>query len=313
MSDKPENTNATRWAPFIAHELLHLWSGGAIKYAEQEYWFSEGFTDYYANVICARSGLISEQDSIERLRRASESYLKNCGVTSIRQAGDAGSHNSALQYGGGSLVAAVLDIRIRRLTNNAKSLDDLMRQMYKEFGKTGERYTIEDVVRIAGGVTGTEHSDFFDKYVLGTDELPLEEYFGYIGLDLEKEIGEVLPSRNYVIHGLLGIQSLTRTPEGLIIRRSQDAGYRDEDNLVAIDGEPVKTFRDLQVMAKEFSPGDKVEPSLLRGGKRITMELALGGEGKEPSIEREVEVSIGKKTRLDSSQEALLSAILGGM
>jgi hypothetical protein len=66
-------------------------------------------------------------------------------------------------------------------------------------------------------------------------------------------------------------------------------------------------------MAKEFSPGDKVEPSLLRGGKRITMELALGGEGKEPSIEREVEVSIGKKTRLDSSQEALLSAILGGM
>jgi len=306
MGDEPNEVNIERWAPFIAHEVFHLWNGKAIEHTGHENWFSEGFTDYYAMVMCARSGLISEEEFIQRLRRASERYFTKSGQRSIREARD-----YELQYAGGSLVAACLDIQIRKLTNNIKNLDDLMRQMYHEFGKTGKEYSMEEVIRIANGITRTDHAEFFTRYIEGTDELPLEEYFGYMGLDLRKEILEELPDQDYVIHEMLHIMSLRRTQQTLLIRRSQEAGYQDEDLLTAIDGTPVGSFKDIQTVAKRLKPGDTIEVALLRGGRDITMEITLGGEGQQVPLSRRVEVSINKKARLDSSQKAILSGITG--
>ncbi|MEJ2704988.1 MAG: M1 family aminopeptidase [Sedimentisphaerales bacterium] len=311
MGDEPNKSNVERWAPFIAHEVFHLWNGQAINYVGQEYWFSEGFTEYYSNVISTRIGLINEQHFIQRLRRAGESYYQNVGQVSIRKAGDSETRNSALQYQGGSLVAASLDIRIRKATNNTKGLDDLMRQMYQEFGTTGKKYTIEDVERIVYEITGKDHTQFFERYVCGTDEMPLEEDFGCIGLDLEKQVLEELPDPGYVIHRLLRIQSLSQTSEGLIIRRSQDAGYRDDDILQAITGTPVETFKELQRMATKWKAGDKIELTLMRDKKQIKIKVTLSGEGQKVPLEREAKVTIVKKSQLNSSQKAILSGIIG--
>ena len=185
LGDEPKKENIEQWAPFIAHEVLHLWNGQFIEHTGHENWFSEGFTDYYAMVMCARSGVISEQELIQRLRRASERYCTKSGQRSIREARD-----YELQYAGGSLVGACLDVLIRRSTSNGKSLEDLMRRMYDEFGKTGKKYALEDVVRIVNGITRPDRAEFFARYVEGKDELPLEEYFGYMGLDFRKEITE---------------------------------------------------------------------------------------------------------------------------
>ena len=311
MGDEPNKSNIERWAPFIAHEVFHLWNGQVINCARQEYWFSEGFTEHYANVISTRIGLIREQDFIRRLRGACESYYQNVGQVSIRQAGDSESRNSALQYQGGALVATSLDILIRKATNNTKSLDNLMRQMYQEFGTTGKKYTIEDVERIAYKITGKDHTPFFEKYVRGTEEIPLEETFRWMGLDLEKKIMEELPDRGYVIHKLLRINSLGRTSKGMIIRRSQDAGYKDDDILLAIAGTPVETFKDLQKITKGWKPGDKVELTLLRNNKKIVMDLTLGGEGERIPMERGVSVKVEKKPTLSRSQEAILFGMIG--
>jgi predicted metalloprotease with PDZ domain len=311
MGDEPSKDNVERWAPFIAHEVFHLWNGKAINYAGQEYWFSEGFTEYYANVTAARIGLIGERDFLQRLGRACESYYQNVGQVSIRKAGDSESRNSALQYQGGSLVAATLDIRIRKAKDNTKSLDDLMRQMYDEFGTTGKKYTIEDVERIACEITGKDYTQFFEKYVRGTDEMPLEEDFGWMGLDVEKQIMEELPDRGYVIHKMLRIQSLGRTSKGMIIRRSQDAGYQDDDILLAVAGTPVETFKDLQRMATKWKPGDEIELTLVRNQEQIKMEMALGGEGQQVPLEREVKVTIVKRPQLNSAQKAILSGMIG--
>ena len=306
MGDEPNEENIERWTPVIAHEVLHLWNAQVIGHDGHENWFSEGFTDYYAMVVCVRTGLIDEQEFIQRLRSSSEHYFTKSSRKPIREARD-----YELQYAGGSLVAASLDIIIRNSTNNTKSLDDLMRNMYQEFGKTGRKYTIEDVVRIANGITQTDLTEFFGKYVEGTDELPLEEYFGYMGLDLRRQTTEELPERDYVIHEMLHIMSLRQTQETLLIRRSQKAGYQDDDLLTAIDGTPVGSFRDIQTVAKRLKPGDEIEVALLRAGKKVALELDVGGEGQRTPLERKVEVTINKKARLNSSQKAILSGITG--
>jgi PDZ domain-containing secreted protein len=95
------------------------------------------------------------------------------------------------------------------------------------------------------------------------------------------ESEEDLPGQDFLIHKMLKIQSLTQTNEGLIIRHSENAGYQDEDILIAMAGTPVKTFDDMCRVAKDWKPDDEVELTLLRGGKEIKMKVRLGGKDEE--------------------------------
>ncbi len=306
MGDEPNEENEEQWAPLIIHEVLRLWNGQAIEHTGRENWFSEGFADYYSMIMCPRLGLKSEEDFIQRLIHVSKRYFTKLGQSPIRETPD-----YELRYTGGSLVGLCMDIQIRKATNNARSLDDLMKQMHQAFGKTGRKYSMDDVVSIANSITGTDHAEFFESYVAGTDELPLEELLGYIGLDIKKEVTEELPARYYAVHVLLKMVWLGQTEEGLTIKMSEEAGYNDGDNLIAVAGIPVKTIKDLQIVAKTLKPADKVTLTVLRDGKETNLDITLGGEDQPPAFERKVEVSIEKKVDLDSSQKAILSGIIG--
>jgi RNA polymerase sigma factor (sigma-70 family) len=302
------------WTPFIGRELFHVWNGQAISHSGQEDWFSEGFTNYYSELIHARLGWTKESDFLKRMERACRLYLSNQGQLSIRDAGNSKLHD--LVYEGGSLIGIALDLQIRKLTDNKKSLDDVMKQMYQQFGLTGKKYTMQDVIEIVNEITGENFEEFFGKYVSGTERLPLEEYFSYAGLDVQVKLGEELPSRGHVIH-TLHINSLTQTNEGLIIHRSQKYGYQDEDNLIAMNGVPVKTFDDMRKAAKGlpsnevkgWKPGNKVELTILRKGEKVTTSV-LGGTSEELRTERDVTVTITKRKDITDSQQAILLGIL---
>ena len=297
------------WIPLVGHEVFHIWNGTAITFAEQEYWFSEGFTEYYSRIISARLGFTSDDDFLKNLERTCELYLSKQGELSIRGAGTDKSANMDLVYQGGNLIAAALDVRIRKLTQNQKSLDDVMKQMYREFGVTGETYTVKDVIRIVSDIANEDFEPFFRKYVSGTERLPLAEYFEDAGLNIEM-IGR-LPDLRYVLKKMLRIQSLTQTPMGnLIIHKSP--AYQDEDDLVAINGTPVNTFNDIRGIAKGWSTGDVVKLTLERDSETITLPVTLGGTSEKPPIGLDLaSVTISKMTNSTSLQRAILSSILG--
>ena len=53
---------------YFAHEHFHTWVGGKIRNDKQEelnYWWSEGFTDYYSRVLALRSGGLSIEKFID--------------------------------------------------------------------------------------------------------------------------------------------------------------------------------------------------------------------------------------------------------
>ena len=297
------------WIPLVGHEVFHIWNGTAITFAEQEYWFSEGFTEYYSRVISARLGFTSENDFLRDLEGSSELYLSKSGELSIRGAGGDKSANMDLVYQGGNLIAAALDVRIRKLTQNQKSLDDVMKQVYQEFGATGETYTIDDIIRIVSDITGENFEPFFRKYVSGTERLPLAEYFEDAGLNIVMDGG--LPDLRYVLKKMLRIQSLTQTSTGnLIIHKSPP--YQDEDDLVAINDTPVNTFNDVRGVAKDWGTGDVVELTLERDGETITLPVTLGGTSEKPPIGLDLaSVSISKMADSTNFQRAILSSILG--
>ena len=304
--------NRQSWAPLVAHEICHIWNGKAIGFSTQEYWFSEGFTEYCSKISCVRLGIISEDDFLRDLERKWELYLSKQGDLSIREAGENKSANRNLVYEGGSLIAAALDFQIRTFTENRNSLEDVMTQMYREFGLTERKYTMDDIVRVVNQIAGKNLQPFFEKYVAGTERLPLAEYLKDAGLDVEIEFGEKLPNLGHILFQMLHIYSLGGpTGGGMFIHRSPQ--YEDDDNLIGIDGTPVKFFDDIRAVAKAWKPGDVVELTVERKGKKVILPITLAGDPSEkPPLEAgPIDVRITKRTDTTELQRAIWAGMLG--
>lgn len=306
VGGKLDEASKRFWVPLVGHEVFHAWP---IQFKEQEYWFSEGFTEYYSHIASARLGFTTESDFLQNLERVCEMYLSQQGELSIREAGKNKGNNSGLVYQGGSLIALALDVQIRKLTQNQKNLDDVMKRMYSEFGATSETYTMNDVIRIVSDITDVDFEPFFNKYVSGIERLPLAEYFGGAGLEVHVE--EELPDIDYVRKEMLGIQSLTQTPVGnLIIHKSPT--YQDGDDLIAINGTPVDTFNDIGRVAKGWKSGDVVEVTLKRNAEEITLSVRLGGTSEKLPLETGIiDVTITKNADSTTLQRDIWSGILG--
>ena len=301
------------WLPLVGYMVSALWIGGqALNFREQEYWLSAGFTGYYSDIVSVRLGLASENDFLRSFERRWESYLSRQGELSMREAGKDKSANRELVYDGGSLVAAALDLQIRSLTQNRSSLDDVMKQMYREFGLTDITYTMNDVIKIGSQITGKDFRPFFHKYVAGTERLPLEEYLKDAGVDVEIDFGERLPSLGYILFEMLHIHSLGGpTGGGMFIHQSPQ--YQDNDELIGINGTSVKTFDDIRKVAKDWKSGDVVELTLEREGKEIILPITLAGDPSEkPALEAgPIDVTIKKKTDRTGLQRAIWLGMLG--
>ncbi len=86
------------------------------------------------------------------------------------------------------MLGFLLDILIRDRTDDEHSLDDVMRAMNEEFGKTGKGYRDSLDVRLtAEKVAGGSFQGFFDRYVAAADPPPYREILAKAGLDLRAD------------------------------------------------------------------------------------------------------------------------------
>lgn len=179
-----------RWGNTLAHELFHAWNGHAIRGADYatSQWFSEGFTEYFANLALVQEGLITKDLFIKKMENHLGLYLyfKEAPAFDGATLKEAGSRKGRYRlgvYNGGWAVAFSLDVLIRSETNNRKSLVNFMRLMHERFGLTRRQYRYEDLVSLASETSGRNLDDFFKKYVEGKESLPVQDYLKQIGLN----------------------------------------------------------------------------------------------------------------------------------
>jgi len=71
--------------------------------------------------------------------------------------------------------------------------------------------------------------------------------------------------------------------EGIVGQFAEEAGLKEKDVVVGVNGETVKTTADLQEKISRYRPGDKIEVSYLRKGKNEKVNVILrnidGGTG----------------------------------
>ncbi len=178
----------------LAHEMFHHWNGGlASTEAPEElvYWFSEGFTDFFARRILHRAGI----GGTDELARSLNSALKDYYLSPVRdEPGERIRQDfwkdrdvGKLPYLRGDLVAVMLDREIRKLTNGARSVDDFMREVV-EAGRHGEKLGNESLMKRIAAWTSPEFAETIRSIVLDgrTIALDAETFEPCLALATEK-------------------------------------------------------------------------------------------------------------------------------
>jgi predicted metalloprotease with PDZ domain len=112
--------------------------------------------------------------------RASHRSLSEMSLTCYGAGGD----QFVNVYYKGAFVAAMLDIRLLELSGGTRGLRELILDLINTYGQENpfsEANFFSDFATLSG--YPDEVTDFLNKYIKGTDVLPVAEYFNKIGIN----------------------------------------------------------------------------------------------------------------------------------
>ena len=177
----------------VFHEFFHLWNGITFASEAEAEWFKEGVTDFYALRAARQLGYLDRATLVTLLGDQYRRHLEARAASelSLTEAGKDEFAEHELLYPGGLLVGLSLDLIIRTETANDKSLDDLMRRVYAEYGASGRALSTAAVQGFAEALTNSDLTNFFTHHVMGSEAIPLTEYLKLAGFRATVENGRL--------------------------------------------------------------------------------------------------------------------------
>lgn len=307
-------------ASITAHEIFHGWNVKRMRpwdlwpydygrpMPTELLWISEGITDYYADLALVRGGIVSVQSfyedtqlKIEQVAGVPPVALEDASLSTWIGPRDG---TGTIYYPKGSLAGLMLDIIIRDASDNARSLDDVMKAVYEQSYGRGRGFTEDQwwaAVRSAAG--GRSFQDFHDRYVDGREPYPWETILPLAGLRLRVDVTRV---------PRIGI-STTGSSEGVRVAAvgpgsaAQAAGVEVNDLVISVAGIDVGNSDFGAVFRSNFAgapAGTRYEIVVERGGQRLTLSPELRFEDVRSTA---IEEDAGASERAVRIRNGLLS------
>jgi predicted metalloprotease with PDZ domain len=236
----------------VAHEYFHLWNVkrirpielGPFDYSQENYttllWVMEGFTSYYDELILRRIGLYSKEEFLNKLQ-SSINYVEGSVGSRIQPVAHASfdawvkayrptensANTSMSYYSRGSVLAAIFDVMIINNSKGKEGLDAFLRHLYTKFYKGLNRgFSDTEFKTELEKFVGKDLTDFYKKYINGTEILPYAEIFDNVGIAV-KDQTTFLPS----------FGAVCRQEGGNVIVKSIRAGSCAEDAGLSVGDE----------------------------------------------------------------------------
>jgi predicted metalloprotease with PDZ domain len=296
----------------VSHEFFHLWNVkrihptalGPFDYQREAYtralWVMEGVTSYYDRHLLVRAGLQAPRRYLDKLgeelgkiaatpgarRQSLEESSFDAWIKLYRP--DENSVNSTISYYlKGGVVALLLDLEIRSRTihhgGGARSLDDVMRLLWRRFGSRGEGFPDGAVQALVEEAAGVPLGELFDRFVRGRDELDAAPLFATVGLSVKASWAEEPPPG--ATPAWLG--ATFKDDHGAVLVTGALAGgpaAKDglyaNDQILALDGFRVDAASLKERLATR-RPGERVKLTLFRRDELRTVELTLTERPKD--------------------------------
>ena len=275
------------------HELFHTWNIKSIRptemqpydYSRENYfrtgYIAEGVTTYYGEYLLARCQVRTPAQYFQELNAVLRKHFDDAGGQNLSLA-DASmdlwldGYRSGVPdrkvsvYHKGALAALLLDLTLRQLSSHARSLDDVMRRLYEEFGKTGTGYTEADYQRLVNEVAGRDMRRYFDQFITGTAPVlePLQNALRKVGCQL-------LVSENVsASEGVFGFRTILKNERTEVTYLWPDspgaAVLTADDEIVAVNGRRV----DMNLQSLLSAGAAQYEVSVFRQNRLLTVTLA---------------------------------------
>jgi predicted metalloprotease with PDZ domain len=209
FSDDKRSESYIRFLGLCSHEYFHLWHVKRIRplalmdgsldreVHTRTLWAFEGITSYYDELALVRSGRIDTRTYLGLLAATITRLLRTPGreVQTLAESSfdawtkfykqDENAPNAIVSYYvKGALVALALDLTIRAGTQGRASLDDVMRELWSRYGRTGVGVPERGVEAVAAEVSGLDLDAYFAAALDGTAELDLEPLFAGVGIGM---------------------------------------------------------------------------------------------------------------------------------
>lgn len=276
----------------IAHEYFHLWNVkrlrpvalGPFDYENENYtnmlWVSEGFTSFYQHDILRRAGLIDENKMLSQVAYGINAIENTYGnkVQSVAEASwdawikyyrpNENSNNSTVSYyTKGGVIANVLNMLIIGETHAEKSLDDVLRLLYKEkYLAKNVGFTDDEFKKACETVSGKDLTKFFENCIYGTETIDYTKFFEYV--DINANFFKTQKDKPW-----LGLTMRNST----VTRIERESGaYKNgiyvNDEIIRVDK---KAFTSLDDALKNKKVGEHINIEVLRSGNIFEYDIPL--------------------------------------
>jgi predicted metalloprotease with PDZ domain len=274
--------------PLLAHEFFHLWNVKRIRpatmwpydYHAEQYtpllWWSEGVTDYYADLTNWRAGIWADsqfvgnvRENMRQVNSAPEAWSEEDGSLAT-WINEVYVNSSQLYYPKGSLTGLLLDISIRDATNNAHSLDEVMRALYTRDYKAGKGFTTADLVALLKEFGMPDADGFYRRYINGREPLPYAEVFRKAGLEMRSITAPYL--------GVSTDAGAVQVVDVAAGSAAQAAGVLIGDTLVSLGDVAARPGQDWGPTYRQHYEGKSGAPFdivVRRGGRSVTLHATV--------------------------------------
>jgi len=302
-----------------SHEYFHSWNIKRIRPAAfvpydltrenhtRLLWAFEGFTSYYDDLLLARADLLTQMQYLETLAGTMTTVMQQSGRLKQSLADssfdawikyyrrDENAPNSVVSYyQKGALVALALDLTIRAASRHRKSLDDVMRLLWRQSVDANAGYTgvAEDgILAAAEEATGLSLARVFAELTEGTRDPDFARLFAPFGIRFEQR-----PALDSPTFALLGVKvadgKLQHVFDGM---PAQQAGLSAGDTLVALDGLRIGGGNLDRLLAR-YRPGDAVALHAFRRDELMCFNVSLATKAP-PRFALSVDPKSGKSAQ----------------
>jgi predicted metalloprotease with PDZ domain len=289
----PSGTLGDFMYPLMSHEFFHAWNVKRIRpaamwpydYHAEQYtpllWWSEGVTDYYADISNLRAGLWTPEQflrnavsNIDQVEAIPEPWSVEDG-SEATWINEVYINSSQLYYPKGSLLGFLMDVSIRDATDNAHSLDDVMRALYTRYYEQNRGFTTDDLLRELRTAGLPEVETFYRRYIDGRDSLPYEAVFAKAGLVLTRAVTSV---------PFVGVSTGATPNGGLQVQQvspgssAEQAGIQPGDVITSIGDVAVTSERDWGTEFRTRYHGKAGQPltiTVQRAGRTLTLNTVV--------------------------------------
>lgn len=297
----PRKPNRTNWLDLVSHEYFHLWNVkrlhptelGPFDYENENHtrtlWVAEGITTYYGPLAVKRARLIDRptyfqllsreitqlQTTPGRLMQPVETSSFDAWIKLYRQ--NENSTNTLISYyTKGAVIAWLIDARIQRSSEGAKSLDDAMRLACQRFPE-GQGYSSAQFRLLLSEVAGQDLAAWLRQILETTDELDYTEALQWFGLRFAETPASKKPFLGITTKNNSGRLMITVIPRGT---PAYDAGLNVDDEILAINNFRIRPDA-WPASLERHAPGDKIQMLIARRDQLHTIPVQLTSEPRQ--------------------------------